>query len=99
MANLMCTETGQFELRGSIDFNNVIDLCRDGCKHIENSAKPTVRIGLAQIEQSTSACLGLLIAWLRYAKQHGKQIDYHDSPDFLRSMAAVNGVDTILFAE
>jgi ABC-type transporter Mla MlaB component len=99
MADLICTETGHFELRGSVNFNNVIDLCDSGCKHIEASAMATLCIGLAEVEQSTSACLGLLIAWLRCAKQYSKEIDYHDAPDFLRSMAAVNGVNKIIFAE
>ncbi len=96
-AQLNCIENDRFALTGNINFSNVIDLYNNGCKHIAGSQTVIVHITLGNIQQSNSACLALLIAWLRHASHRGKHIHYHDTPDFLFNTAKVSGVDEILF--
>lgn len=96
---LVCTKSNQLQLQGAVDFHNIVDLYHAGCQHIALCAKTTVEITLSGLRQSGSACIALLLAWLRYAQGQQKQICYGHAPDFLVRMLALSGVDCIVFAE
>ena len=96
---IICAKQNQIELHGAIDFHNIVDLYHTGCKHIALCAKTTVNITLSGLAQSNSACIALLLAWLRYGREQQKAICYYHAPDFLMRMIALSGIDCIVFAE
>lgn len=95
---LNCVGNDRFALMGVIHFNNVTDLYHAGCQHITDCTAATMHIELKQLDHSSSACLALLVAWMRHASGCGKAVEYHDAPSYLLSMAQVTGVAKVLFA-
>ena len=56
-----------------------------------------VTIDLQNIIQSDNSGLVLLVAWIRDAHAQGKSINYCHVPEFMRGMAQVFGLESILF--
>ena len=59
--------------------------------------QPIEQVDLANVTQSDSAGLALLLDLLRYANQQKKTLRFINSPSHLQAFAKVNGVDALLF--
>ena len=79
-----------FSVNGVLLFNTVPAWLRLGREYIQQTDQP--HIDLAQVEQSDSSAVALLLAWLRYAKSTGKSIQFHNVPQQLLAVAKVCGV-------
>ena len=80
-------------LSGRLDFESVAELLADDPVPLDGSA---LHIDLADISQSNSAGLALLLEWLKKAQQKGLQIKYHNVPEHLLVIARAYGVDSDL---
>ncbi len=81
-------EQGIYHLSGVLDFQSVVAL-RD--QDIWSAGEP--QIDLANVSNSNSAGIALLLEWLKLAQQKGVQIKYHNLPESLGVIARAYGVD------
>ncbi len=82
---------------GSLNFKHVLKLRRLGKKLLMQQTQPFVNIDLQHVKRSDNSGLVLLVAWIRDAREAGKSINYLHVPEFLRRMAQVFGLESILF--
>ena len=80
-------------LGGRLDFQSVAELLADDPLSLDGSE---LHVDLADIRQSNSAGLALLLEWLKKAQQKGLQIKYHNVPEQLLVIARAYGVDSDL---
>lgn len=59
-------------------------------------AEPIERIDLADVAEADSSSLAVMIAWLRMAREGGRQLAFLNLPSGVRALAALYGVDEIL---
>jgi phospholipid transport system transporter-binding protein len=81
---------GRIELAGVLDYVSVNQLLTQSRAWFGGA---DVRIDLAGIQHSNSAGLALLLEWLKIAGQSGHQIQYHNVPEQLLSLARAYGID------
>lgn len=84
---------------GVINFKNVVKLREHGKQLLARQAHPLVIIDLQAVARSDNSGLVLLIAWMRDARELGKTIAFRHVPDFLKRMAEVFGLNSILLRE
>lgn len=82
---------------GSLNFKHVVKLRKLGKKLLMQQTQTVVNIDLQNVKRSDNSGLVLLIAWIRDARNAGKSVNYHHVPEFLRRMAQVFGLESILF--
>lgn len=81
-------------LEGELDFSNVMSVYLKSLPQLKHSKK--ISIDFSKLKTSNSAGLVLLLEWLKYAKQHKKNIELKNiSPDIL-SIAQLARVDHLL---
>lgn len=82
------------KISGDIDFATVIGWRAEGEKSI--AASSGVVFDFAEVTQANSAGLTLMLAWLRYATQKNKKIDFVNLPSSLITIAKVCDLTVIL---
>ena len=82
-------------LSGVIDFDNLVEIRRDGESRI-NEATETVRFDLSGLEKANSATVALLIAWFRAAEAQRKSIVFVEVAPELRNIIAFSGLEEVL---
>jgi phospholipid transport system transporter-binding protein len=85
---------GEFRLSGELSFATVPALVKAGGQLFEGSE--TVSVDLAGVGRSDSAGLALLVSWIRLARHHSKQLEFHSLPEQLQGLARVSGVARLL---
>ena len=83
-------QDNQVKLAGVLNFQSVAELLSVEHAWLKSG---NIDINLAEISQSNSAGLALLLEWMKMAKQKGLQIKYHSVPEQLLSIARAYGVD------
>lgn len=86
-------DAGRAQLKGELTFNSVPSVL--DCEHLFKDVE-TLEVDLGGVSRSDSAGLALLVAWVRFAKQHQKTIRFSNVPDQLRAMAGVSGLTEVL---
>jgi len=84
----------QFVVSGILGFDSVAELLKQS--NILFATAATINIDLSAVTHADSAGLALTLEWLRYGKQHNKQVCYQNLPAQLRALAAISEVDTLL---
>ncbi len=84
---------GRVRVSGSLDFDSV-----PGLVDIPwgESAPPRIEVELGAVRRVDSAGLALLLEWARAARRQGRAIHFRHTPEQLKSLARVTGVDAIL---
>lgn len=79
-----------FDLRGELDFTNVMPLYRQGKQMIAaHGADQPLQIDFSQLSAANSAAIALMIDWKRYAQRSGKTLQFiHLSPQILSLLNA-----------
>jgi phospholipid transport system transporter-binding protein len=85
---------GRFRLAGVLDAKSVIDLFKEGPARFKGLSD--VEIDLADVAESDSAGLALLIEWLRAARRNGQQIRFVNIPAQIAALARISEVDALL---
>lgn len=83
-------QDGLLKLVGALDFHSVADLLGADASWLNGDE---IAIDLAEITQTNSAGLALLLEWMKMAQQKGFQIKYHSVPEQLLVIARAYGVD------
>jgi anti-anti-sigma factor len=84
-----------FELKGVIDFTNMVAIRQQG--EIRMAAHDAlIRVNLKALEEANSVTVALLIAWMRCANSQGVAIVYVDVPQELRDIIEFSGLTTVL---
>jgi len=77
------------KLTGRLDFSSVASLLAKN----DWLQGDQLQIDMADVEQSNSAGLALLLEWMKIAQKKGLQIKYHNVPEQLLVIARAYGVD------
>ncbi len=84
---------GRVSVSGSLDFDSVPDLVETPWGE---GAPARIEVELGAVRRADSAGLALLLEWARAARRQGRQIHFRHTPEQLKSLARVTGVDAIL---
>lgn len=68
-------------------------------ERVLDEAPDGVEFSLAQLKESNSVVVALLLAWVRHARMRNKSIRFVDVPDDLRNIIELYGVADILPVE
>lgn len=79
---------------GKLYLSEAVCACNEG-KAIINTLS-SVRVDLSGVVDADSACLALMVEWLRVAKSQKKDIVFNNLPQFMLDLGRVCGIDTIL---
>ncbi len=88
-ASLREQAVGEVLLTGVLDADSGPALREQGRVLIKGSSASTVTVDCAGVEKSSSVGLSLLLAFMRDATQHGKQLRVRGLPDDMRQIAEV----------
>ncbi|MEE9343842.1 MAG: STAS domain-containing protein [Gammaproteobacteria bacterium] len=96
MSNATATlgSDGKLILQGRLSFSSVPALW-NSCRKLLDSASPDA-IDLAQVTQSDSAGLALLIACTRHASKQSRVLRFLNMPEQMHEIARVSNLDDIL---
>jgi len=86
-------EDGRVVVRGELSFSTVPALA---AAPWPATTDDPVTVDLAGVRRADSAGLALLLEWARAARRQGRPIRFVHTPEQLRSLARVTGVDAIL---
>ena len=92
-ATLTSTSGHHFALSGELSFATVTALLEQSRSMF--AAANRIELDLSGVTHADSAGLSLLIEWLRYGKQHNKQVRFANLPAQLRSLADISEVDSL----
>lgn len=90
---IITDKTGNFLVRGVLDFSSAPIIEREGCKLINESMNPVFDLQCVTSHDNTA--LAVLTSWMRYAKRMQKIIHFKLSPQ-LFDMAKVSNLTNIL---
>jgi phospholipid transport system transporter-binding protein len=80
-------------LSGPVTLSNVAGVLEEGRQHLEEGVR---QVDLAGVTEMDSALLALLLAWLRDAKAHRRELAFLNLPESLQTIARLYGVDQLL---
>jgi phospholipid transport system transporter-binding protein len=87
-------EKDRLMVSGDLDFSTVMLLWKQSLPLI--SSVKELNFDLAEVSNSNSAGLALLIEWLKYAKTAKKPIRFMQIPEQLKSIISAAGMDEVL---
>ena len=87
--------SSSFVLPENIDYSNYLDICSQGELLIQGQ-NDTVTIVGGQIKHCNSAIFLIFFTWLRLCKEKKINLCLNKMPVFVRSMAQLYGLDSIL---
>ncbi len=89
-------EDGRVRVEGELSLTTVPALATPPWPQ---AADGPVTVDLAGVRRADSAGLALLLEWARAARRQGRPIHFVHTPEQLKSLARVTGVDAILALE
>ena len=88
---------GRWLLCGRLDFDSVAQLEWRGQQCLPSGDH--CAISLAGVTHSNSAGVALLLAWQRWAHQHGHQLQFVDMPTQLAALIELSGLATVIHGQ
>jgi phospholipid transport system transporter-binding protein len=80
-------------LSGPITLDNVVRVLQEGRQHIQEGVRS---VDLGEVTEMDSALLAMLLAWLRDAHAHKRELTIANPPESLQTIARLYGVDQLL---
>jgi phospholipid transport system transporter-binding protein len=80
-------------LSGPITLENVVRVLQEGRQHIQEGVRS---VDLGEVTEMDSALLAMLLAWLRDARAHKRELTIANPPESLQTIARLYGVDQLL---
>jgi phospholipid transport system transporter-binding protein len=80
-------------LSGPITLDNVVRVLQEGRQHIQEGVRS---VDLGEVTEMDSALLAMLLAWLRDARAHKRELTIANPPESLQTIARLYGVDQLL---
>lgn len=78
---------------GPVTLANVGQVLAEGERHLREEVRT---IDLGEVTELDSSLLAVLLAWMREAKAHGRQITFANLPEGLATIARLYGVNGLL---
>ncbi len=78
---------------GAVTLANVAGMLEEGYAQIRDGV---TAVDLGEVKELDSSLLALLLAWLREARRHGREIEFANLPRGLATMARLYGVVELL---
>lgn len=88
------TAPGRFRVVGALSFATAADLLRQSEPQFGQKAR--AEIDLAEVSDSDSAGLALLIEWKRLARASGGTVEFANIPPQLSALARISEVDELI---
>lgn len=85
---------GQFALRGDVSFRTAEAILR--ASHKMFSDKASLELNLAEVSQTDSAGLALLLEWMRKAAEAGTEIRFTNIPEKIQAIAVTADLSELL---
>jgi phospholipid transport system transporter-binding protein len=92
LANVTTTPSGIL-LSGDVVFDNVVALENAGKQAIQTNPTEIFTLDLAQLGYSNSLVLTLILAWMRFAKNIGKEMHIINTPQRLAALAHLSELE------
>ena len=80
-------------LSGPITLDNVVRVLDEGRRHIAEGVRS---VDLSEVTEMDSALLAMLLAWLRDARSHKRELTVANPPESLQTIARLYGVEQLL---
>ena len=80
-------------LSGPITLDNVVRVLEEGRRHIAEGVRS---VDLSEVTEMDSALLAMLLAWLRDARSHKRELTVANPPESLQTIARLYGVEQLL---
>jgi phospholipid transport system transporter-binding protein len=80
-------------LSGPITLDNVVRVLEEGRQHIAEGVRS---VDLSEVTEMDSALLAMLLAWLRDARGHKRELTVANPPESLQTIARLYGVEQLL---
>ena len=80
-------------LSGPITLENVVRVLQEGRQHIQEGVRS---VDLGEVTEMDSALLAMLLAWLRDARAHKRELTIANLPESLQTIARLYGVEQLL---
>lgn len=93
-ANYLELKKNVIEVKGTIHFDNVVPLLKQGIAFI--NTLENIKVDLKNLLQCDSSGLALLVAWVRAAQEQHRSIVFIHVPNFMQDIVRVYGLDGIL---
>ena len=87
---------GELQLIGTLDYLTGPALRKQGAALIKSSELSTVVLDCANVEKSSSVGLALLLAFMRDARDAGKDVSIRSLPGDMRKIAQVSELTELL---
>jgi phospholipid transport system transporter-binding protein len=78
---------------GPVTLENVVRVLEEGRQHIQEGVRS---VDLGEVTEMDSALLAMLLAWLRDARAHKRELTIANPPESLQTIARLYGVDQLL---
>lgn len=90
------TNTALWCITGEVNFATVVELRKQGDQLMAKSPDTELYFDFSKAQCSDSSGLGLIVVWMRRAKQLGKQLQIMHMPTSLLRIAEICGVMNII---
>lgn len=87
---------GELQLTGTLDYLTGPTLRKQGAALIKSSELSTVVLDCSGVEKSSSVGLALLLAFMRDARDAGKDVSIRSMPEDMRKIAQVSELTELL---
>ncbi len=87
---------GVFQVHSELSFSTVPELWRQSQGLFSRPDLPRIELDLSQVRFADSAGLALLVAWVRWARTHGKEIHFTQVPQALSALVEAAGLKALL---
>lgn len=88
-------QQGHFQITGELTLKTVPEAAKKGL-NLFDKAEREIYIDLQDVSRTDSAGLALLVAWVRYAKEKNKTLQFLNIPAQMLSIARISSLDEIL---
>ena len=78
---------------GAVTLANVAQVLAEGAPHLREGVRT---VDLAEVTELDSSLLAMLLAWLRDARAHERELAFANLPEALQTIARLYGVDSLL---
>lgn len=85
---------GRFRVAGVLDANTVTQVLEESHSRFRGIAQ--ISVDLANVTESDSSGLALLLEWLRLARKENRQIRFEHVPQQIVALARISEVDDLL---
>lgn len=99
MASLEALGNERYRVSGVLDAVTTPKLLEESTTKFSEQSGADIHVDLAEVTESDSAGLALVIEWLRLAGQRGQRMNFSNLPKQLLALAQISEVDELIQPE